>query len=225
VRKFAGDPATRALAQSRTRRLRHAQTWDGITDEEILQRDGWRCQIPGCNRRPIRKDLRFPHPRSKSIDHIVPLSLGGDDTAANKRAAHLKCNIARSANAGDEQIALFGSLREPPLVTRTVTGAVVKVRRRKPCVVCGNEKPPRQTRCNACQQQREAAIEQRLQAVRNRLHEAEERRKRKTLLIAQVEELRARGLPTRVIAAKLGTSHRMVIRIGLRDPVTGLLPR
>ena len=87
---------TRDLAKARARRLRHAQTWDGITDEEILERDGWRCQIPGCKRRPIRKDLKYPHLRSKSVDHIVPLSHGGDDTAENKRAAHLGCNMARS---------------------------------------------------------------------------------------------------------------------------------
>lgn len=109
------DRATRRTARSRARRLRHAETWDGVGDEEILDRDGWRCQIPGCKRRPIRRDLKYPHPRSKSIDHVIPLSLGGDDTAVNKRAAHLGCNIARGNRAGSEQIALFGVIREPPL--------------------------------------------------------------------------------------------------------------
>ena len=102
----------REQVKSRTRRLRHAESWDGITDEEILERDGWRCQIPGCKRRPIRKDLKYPHPRSKSVDHIIPLSLGGDDTAVNKRAAHLGCNMARSNKMGFEQIGLFGVIRE-----------------------------------------------------------------------------------------------------------------
>ena len=101
---------------ARARKLRRAQTWDGITDAEIMERDGWRCQIPGCKRRPIQKDLKYPHLRSKSIDHIIPLSLGGDDTAVNKRAAHLGCNMGRSNKAGEEQLPLFGSLREPPLI-------------------------------------------------------------------------------------------------------------
>ena len=99
------------VAQARARRSRCAETCDGVTDEEILERDGWRCQIPGCKRRPIRRDLKYPHPRSKSIDHIVPLSLGGDDTAVNKRAAHLGCNLARGNKAGVEQVALFGVIR------------------------------------------------------------------------------------------------------------------
>ncbi len=109
----------RGKTQSRARQLRHAQTWDGISDDEILERDGWRCQIPGCKRRPIRKDAAYPHPRSPSVDHIIPLSLGGDDTAVNKRAAHLVCNVARGNRVGVEQLPLFGVVREPPLATVT----------------------------------------------------------------------------------------------------------
>jgi len=90
---------------SRIRRQRHAETWDGVTDAQIMDRDRWRCGI--CGKR-IGKTFRYPHPRSKSIDHIVPISEGGDDTAANKRAAHLCCNQARGNQGGNEQVALFG---------------------------------------------------------------------------------------------------------------------
>jgi 5-methylcytosine-specific restriction endonuclease McrA len=90
---------------SRKRRLRRAQTWDGVRDAEILERDRWRCGI--CGQR-IGKSFKFPHPRSKSIDHIVPLSQGGDDTAANKRAAHLGCNNGRCNRGGGEQLAMIG---------------------------------------------------------------------------------------------------------------------
>lgn len=129
-------------ARCRTRFLRHAQTWDGIPDEEILERDGWRCQIPGCKRRPIRKDAQFPHPRSKSIDHIVPLSLGGDDVAANKRAAHLVCNVARGNRMAEEQLPLFGSVREAPLITRIEEGRVrvrKQLKRRRSCDCTGSK--------------------------------------------------------------------------------------
>lgn len=152
----------RKVALARERRLRHAQTWDGITDEEILDRDGWRCQIPDCKRRSIRKDLKYPHPRSKSIDHIVPLSLGGDDTAVNKRAAHFGCNVARGNEMGDEQMALFGSVREPPLVTRTHNGATV--RPAKPprlCDVCGEAPLEGSKFCQECRDKRKAEAEER----------------------------------------------------------------
>jgi hypothetical protein len=101
-------PGTRTagrVAASRRRRLRVATTWDGVTDAEILERDRWMCGI--CRKR-IGKTFQYPHTRSASIDHVVPLSQGGDDTAANKRAAHLSCNVQRSNRGGNEQLALVG---------------------------------------------------------------------------------------------------------------------
>jgi 5-methylcytosine-specific restriction endonuclease McrA len=87
--------------------MRHQGTWDGITDQEILERDRWMCWL--CKRR-IGKTFRYPHPRSASIDHIVPLSRDGDDTAFNKRAAHLGCNMARGNGRRGEQMTLnFGA--------------------------------------------------------------------------------------------------------------------
>lgn len=158
---FAGvtDRATRQHAKSRARRLRLAQTWDGISDGEILERDGWRCQVPGCKRRPIRKDARFPHLRSKSIDHIVPLSLGGDDTAANKRAAHLGCNIARGNRVGFEQTALFGVIREPPLAT--VTAGERAAQREKRLCGCGDVPVNGRKFCQGCLDRRQAVADER----------------------------------------------------------------
>lgn len=98
-----GMPRKRQL--DRIRRQRHRETWDGVTDEQVFERDRWRCGI--CGKR-IGKSYSWPHPRSKSIDHIVPLAEGGDDTAANKRAAHLLCNTARRDRGGNEQLALVG---------------------------------------------------------------------------------------------------------------------
>lgn len=160
--KGAAAQETRALAQARARRLRHAQTWDGITDEEILERDGWRCQIPGCKRRPIRKDVKHPHPRSKSIDHVIPLSHGGDDTAVNKRAAHLGCNLARGNEMREEQVALFGVIREPPLATVTAgeRAAMFQPKKRRLCA-CGTVPLKGSKFCQTCFDRRAAEIESR----------------------------------------------------------------
>lgn len=85
----------RKQAQTRARRLRHDQTWDGVTDQQVFVRDDWQCQVPGCGFGPLRRDLAWPDALSPSIDHIVPLSRGGTDVAPNKRAAHLYCNVSR----------------------------------------------------------------------------------------------------------------------------------
>jgi hypothetical protein len=143
-----GDRAARrralANAKARARRLRHAQTWDGITDAEIWDRDGWRCQIPGCASRQISRKLKYPAARSASVDHIVPLSQGGDDTARNKRAAHLGCNLRRRDVAQGDQLLLFGSVRESSWVP-LVMG------KERPLCACGAEVAPgRRAYCQGC---------------------------------------------------------------------------
>jgi 5-methylcytosine-specific restriction endonuclease McrA len=39
--------------------------------------------------------LQYPNPKSFSIDHIIPRSLGGTHGAKNLQAAHLDCNARR----------------------------------------------------------------------------------------------------------------------------------
>lgn len=52
--------------------------------------------ICGICRRPIDKTLRYPDPWSKSVDLIVPWSLGGSARDIhNLQPAHLFCNVSR----------------------------------------------------------------------------------------------------------------------------------
>src|SRR5699024_1569304 len=40
-------------------------------------------------------DLKYPDPLSKSLDHDVPLSLGGSHSKENLQWTHLSCNISK----------------------------------------------------------------------------------------------------------------------------------
>lgn len=64
----------------------------------IFERDGWRCHI--CGRKVSVKDA--------SIDHLVPISRGGSDTADNVSLAHVNCNKRRGAGRTDAQLLLIG---------------------------------------------------------------------------------------------------------------------
>lgn len=45
---------------------------------------------------PIDLTLSYPHPRSFSVDHVIPLEQGGAPLdRTNVRAAHLDCNKRR----------------------------------------------------------------------------------------------------------------------------------
>ena len=75
--------------------------------QAIYDRDQWKCQL--C-RKIVGKTRKHPHPRSPSLDHIVPRSLGGTDDPANLQLAHLRCNIIKSNHVanGGEQLRLVG---------------------------------------------------------------------------------------------------------------------
>jgi 5-methylcytosine-specific restriction endonuclease McrA len=48
-----------------------------------------------------------PHPKAPTIDHIVPLSAGGDDTKANVQLACFLCNSIKGSR-GTQQLTLIG---------------------------------------------------------------------------------------------------------------------
>ncbi|NKT05174.1 hypothetical protein GS485_11095 [Rhodococcus hoagii] len=50
----------------------------------------------------------YPHPKSASLDHVIPLSCGGAHDPSNVALAHLACNVAKGDRGGGEQLFLFG---------------------------------------------------------------------------------------------------------------------
>lgn len=69
---------------------------------QLLQRDGWACQLCGVallRRWTINKHTFVPHPRNATLDHIVPMALGGDDAPWNIQACCFKCNCKKSSTS------------------------------------------------------------------------------------------------------------------------------
>lgn len=63
--------------------------------ERQVYREESDCWICG---QPVDMTLRWPDPMSRSIDEVVPVSLGGSPfDRANCRLAHLRCNQRRGA--------------------------------------------------------------------------------------------------------------------------------
>ena len=57
---------------------------------------GWECRLCGT---PVDSLLEWPNVMSGSVDHIVPVSMGGDDSPENLQLAHLGCNIRKGNRA------------------------------------------------------------------------------------------------------------------------------
>jgi 5-methylcytosine-specific restriction endonuclease McrA len=91
-------------ASSKRRALIRQAGHEPYTEQEIFNRDRWRCGLCGGK---VPKKAKAPDPLAASIDHILPISRGGSDTRANVQCAHLACNIDRK-NRGGSQMVLFG---------------------------------------------------------------------------------------------------------------------
>lgn len=76
---------------------------ENVYRKRVYESDGYRCHI--CNRM-TRPDKQAPHPKSPTIDHIIPLANGGTHEPLNCRTAHYLCNVRKSNGGGGEQFIL-----------------------------------------------------------------------------------------------------------------------
>ena len=90
-RKWMRDQMKRETA-----RLRGESKWSAANrptwKAKIFYKNDGQCQL--CHS-PIDLRLKSPDPMSFSIDHIVPVSLGGTHTQATLQSSHLLCNSKR----------------------------------------------------------------------------------------------------------------------------------
>ncbi|MDC7116146.1 HNH endonuclease [Corynebacterium amycolatum] len=109
AKAWATENREKHLANVRTQGMRYRARKRGafvenVHRDEVLNRDGWRCQICG---KKIPKTAVYPDPLSPSVDHVVPLSLGGKHEMKNVQAAHLICNALKSDVGAGDQLALL----------------------------------------------------------------------------------------------------------------------
>lgn len=92
-----------ASRASRHRRRARKQTapYETFSDLEIFERDNWIC---GICKEPIDREVKYPHPKSKSLDHILPLSKGGHHLRKNCQGSHFGCN-SKKTHLTCEQVA------------------------------------------------------------------------------------------------------------------------
>ena len=88
--------------QKRKRKLKlRKMPRQSYTPTRIANRDKWKCGICGLR---IDAVLKYPHPRSLSIDHVKPISRGGTDKRNNVQPAHLDCNMKKGAKLYEQGI-------------------------------------------------------------------------------------------------------------------------
>ncbi len=68
--------------------LRH----EVVNPASVWERDAGQCYL--CEQE-VTPDRRFPDPRSPSMDHVIPLDLGGAHAFDNIALTHLRCNLSK----------------------------------------------------------------------------------------------------------------------------------
>lgn len=100
--KWANDPEFRHRQNAkklRRKRLLAGAVQETYTRLSVFEKDGWVCQLCGG---AIDPSLPWPDRMAASVDHIVPISLGGDDTFDNVQAAHSGCNSSKGNRVNAE---------------------------------------------------------------------------------------------------------------------------
>jgi hypothetical protein len=87
---------TRDARAERQRRRRVDKLGLRVEDVDIEALWTGRC---GLCEGELDPGLRHPDPLSKSLDHIIPLALGGTHEASNLQWAHLVCNVRKGARS------------------------------------------------------------------------------------------------------------------------------
>lgn len=105
--RLSRDERERLRWQAKNRRrraLKRSAQAEPYTLAEIAARDKFRCQLCG---RKVNMQIKAPHRKSPTIDHVIPIVENGDDTRANVQLAHRGCNSSKGAR-GSQQLALIG---------------------------------------------------------------------------------------------------------------------
>lgn len=101
IKDYRANPSKYLVANSNYVAKKKSNGREPYTREEIFVRDALKCHL--CQEL-VDLTLKKPHPMSASVDHLVPVSLGGPDTKNNVKTAHLRCNIQRGTKALDNTI-------------------------------------------------------------------------------------------------------------------------
>lgn len=108
---YPGSPSPRFCQEACSKRHHKAKRRSRLRGAAIVRRrlvfdrDRWRCWI--CEAEAL--DVPVPDPLAATLDHIIPLSLGGMHEESNVMTAHFACNARRGNSMS------FKKLPAPPV--------------------------------------------------------------------------------------------------------------
>jgi 5-methylcytosine-specific restriction endonuclease McrA len=105
--RYCSDRCRRKLDWSERshRRRSIVALGEPVSPELVFKRDGWRCQL--CGQATPKRLRGSTDPRAPELDHIVPLSKGGEHSYLNAQCSCRACNLSKGSTIKG-QLLLFG---------------------------------------------------------------------------------------------------------------------
>ncbi|MFJ8078873.1 HNH endonuclease [Streptomyces sp. NPDC096176] len=85
INSFRWTSASRALPGAR---------FEDVDPLDVIETANWHCELCG---EAIPQDVDRYDPQAATVDHHMPLALGGHHVRSNMRAAHRRCNTSKNA--------------------------------------------------------------------------------------------------------------------------------
>ena len=101
------SPAIRTYrAKARVLRRELVADGDDVDPFYIFERDKWTCNCCGAKSSKSLRGKR--HPRAPHLDHIMPVSKGGEHTKENLQLLCRTCNLSKNDGSANDQLLLIG---------------------------------------------------------------------------------------------------------------------
>ena len=100
----------RRTSDHRERARFYGVDYEYVNSDRVFERDAGVCKLCGY---PADMGTQVPHPLAPTLDHIVPMSIGGPHKEDNVQLAHFDCNVRKGARL------VFDG--EPPVILTAAT--------------------------------------------------------------------------------------------------------
>jgi len=104
--KTESGKASKLKACQKRRAQKLGANIEDFKAQEIFNRDHYICQACGIKTRPDYKNRN--HSKYPNLDHIIPLSVGGEHSKRNTQCLCRQCNIKKGNRHANDQMLLIG---------------------------------------------------------------------------------------------------------------------
>lgn len=84
----------KAIYRKARKAKQRGATVERVDSIKVFERDGWVCHL--CHKVTMKDKRGTLHPRAPELDHIIPISKGGEHSYANTACSCRRCNAEKS---------------------------------------------------------------------------------------------------------------------------------